>query len=72
MTSTLGDLARRLENENIAQAYDMGRDMERAAVVAWLRRNRACCEHPAYVINCASRLAADEIERGEHRREEGT
>jgi hypothetical protein len=43
---------------------------ERAAVVAWLRGNRACCEHPSYRVSCLSRLAADEIERGEHRREE--
>ncbi len=43
---------------------------ERAAVVAWLRGNRACCEHPSYRVSCLSRLAADEIERGEHRHEE--
>ena len=72
MTSTLGDLARKLENENIAQAYDMGRDMERAAVVAWLRDVERMHE------TNGSRLVAsilshntDAIERGEHRREEG-
>ena len=43
---------------------------ERAAVVAWLRGNRACCEHPSYRVSCLSRLAADEIERGKHRSEE--
>lgn len=43
---------------------------ERAAVVAWLRGNRACCEHPSYRVSCLSRLAADEIERGQHRSEE--
>jgi hypothetical protein len=59
MTSTLDDLARQLENENIAQAYDMGRDMERAAVVAWLRGRRAVA---------ISDLLAVAIERGEHRR----
>lgn len=61
---------RRLDNDDLARAYDMGRDKERAAVVAWLRGNRACCEHPSYRVSCLSRLAADEIERGEHRREE--
>jgi hypothetical protein len=59
-----------LDNDDLARAYDMGRDKERAAVVAWLRGNRACCEHPSYRVSCLSRLAADEIERGEHRREE--
>lgn len=43
---------------------------ERASVVAWLRGNRACCEHPSYRVSCLSRLAADEIERGKHRSEE--
>jgi len=62
MTRTLGALARKLENENIAQAYDMGRDMERAAVVAYVRGLRAVA---------ISDLVAAAIERGEHRREEG-
>jgi hypothetical protein len=48
-------------------ALEEGRHLERKAVVAWLRGNRACCEHPSYVVHCASRQAADEIERGEHR-----
>jgi len=49
---------RRLDNDDLARAYDMGRDKERAAVVAWLRgRNFLQWE-------------ADAIERGEHRKEE--
>jgi hypothetical protein len=49
---------RRLDNDDLARAYDMGRDKERAAVVAWLRgRNFLQWE-------------ANAIERGEHRREE--
>jgi hypothetical protein len=42
----------------------MGRDKERAAVVAWLR------EPGEYVDPACARLA-DCIERGQHRREEG-
>jgi hypothetical protein len=72
MTRTLDDLARKLENENIAQAYDMGRDMERAAVVAWLGRPHAGGCHVAWCEACEERAyAAGAIERGEHRREEG-
>ena len=52
---------RRLDNDDLARAYDMGRDMERAAVVAWLRREIAKC-------GCDDDTAAC-IERGEHRRE---
>jgi hypothetical protein len=66
---------RRIDNEEAARLYDFARNkgeaLERQAVVAWLRGNRACCEHASYVVHCASRLAADEVERGEHRREEG-
>ena len=62
MTRTLDSLARKLENENIAQAYDMGRDKERAAVVAYLRSKFP--EWPA-----GSNGYADEIERGEHRQD---
>lgn len=54
---------------NLRTMLESATETERAAVVAWLLGNRACCEHPSYVVNCASRLAADEIERGEHRRE---
>jgi hypothetical protein len=53
---------RRADNEDIARAYDFARDkgqaLERAAVVAWLRRGDECCA-----------ANADRIERGEHRRE---
>ena len=69
MTRTLGDLARKLENENIAQAYDMGREMERAAVVRFMRSDRW-----AYAWACAEDGVMEltqRIERGEHRREEG-
>ena len=65
MTSTLDELARQLENENIAQAYDMGRDTERAAVVAWLR-----AQGMAPYAQGNLDYAATMIERGEHRREE--
>jgi hypothetical protein len=54
---------RRIDNEDLAQAYDFARDkgaaLERAAVVAWLRGR------PGYGP------IADAIEDGEHRREEG-
>jgi len=43
-------------------AYELGADTERAAVVAWLRREIAKC-------GCDDDTAAC-IERGEHRREE--
>jgi len=56
---------RALDNNDLARAYDMGRDKERAAVVAWLRG--ACIDG---VIEEACVLAADAIERGEHRRKE--
>lgn len=49
---------RRLDNGDLARAYDEGRDNERAAVVAWLRDEM----HHGW--------EADAIERGEHRREE--
>jgi len=51
---------RRLDNDDLARAYDMGRDKERAAVVAWLRD---ADRMPSY-------LAALAIVQGEHRREE--
>jgi hypothetical protein len=53
-----------LDNDDLARAYDMGRDKERAAVVAWLRKVHHPCCH-----GCNDELASD-IERGEHRREE--
>jgi hypothetical protein len=52
---------RQLDNEDLARAYDMGRDLERAAVVAWLRAEAL----GQRVADCANH-----IERGEHRREE--
>ena len=52
-------LARPLTNDDLARAYDMGRDMERADTVAWLREG---------FDTDSVRIAADEIERGEHRR----
>lgn len=52
---------RQLDNEDLARAYDMGRDLERAAVVAWLRD-----EYDTHSVQDA----ADCIERGEHRRKE--
>jgi hypothetical protein len=51
---------RRLDNDDLARAYDMGRDKERAAVVAWL------LERGHYTAEAY----AGSIERGEHRREE--
>ena len=40
LTEEVGRLKaqRLLDNEDLARAYDMGRDKERAAVVAWLHR----------------------------------
>ena len=55
---------RRLDNDDLARAYDMGRDKERAAVVAWLRGPGWACGDDAVT------LLAGQIERGEHRREE--
>lgn len=50
---------RALDNDALARAWDEGRDMERAAVVAYLR----ACDGESYDF-------ADDIEHGEHRREE--
>ena len=61
-----------LDNDDLARAYDMGRDKERAAVVAWLR---AECGSPGHedrfcaYCNVRRNIAAD-IESGEHRRKE--
>ncbi len=49
---------RRLDNDDLARAYDMGRDKERAAVVAWLEKAGWM---PSLV---------EVFRRGEHRREE--
>ena len=58
--------ARTLDNDEAARLYDFARNkgeaLERQAVVAWLREE--------YDTD-STRTAADEIERGEHRREEG-
>ena len=53
---------RALDNDALARAWDEGRDMERAATVAWLR------EPGEYVDPACARLA-DCIERGVARRE---
>jgi hypothetical protein len=52
---------RALDDEALARAWDESRDMERAAVLAFLR---------AEFDTDSVREAADCIERGEHRREE--
>jgi hypothetical protein len=49
---------RRLDNDDLARAYDMGRDKERAAVVAWLEKAGWM---PSMV---------DVFRHGEHRRKE--
>jgi hypothetical protein len=58
-----------LSNEDFARSFDMGlaagERRERAAVVAWLRKVHHPCCH-----GCNDELASD-IERGDHRREEG-
>lgn len=58
-----------LDNDDLARAYDMGRDKERAAVVAFMRADP---EWPACpkCRDCALYVTANAIERGEHRREE--
>jgi hypothetical protein len=65
---------RRLDNAEAARLYDFARDkgqaQERAAVVAWLRGRQEAAE---WALTAAGyEHAADAIERGEHRREEGT
>jgi hypothetical protein len=55
--ATLDAPERPLTNDDLARAYDMGRDLERADTVAWLREE--------YDTN-STRIAADEIERGDH------
>ena len=56
---------RRLDNAEAARVYDFARDKgkarERAAVVAYLRAPGTCC---------STDVLAEDIERGEHRREE--
>lgn len=62
---------RRIDNEEAARLYDFARDkgkaLERASVVAWLRDETLCLD------TCCKRVVldlADDIERGDHRREE--
>jgi hypothetical protein len=60
---------RALDNDALARAWDEGRDMERAASVAFLREGDTVC------MECGDRAALDlayRIERGDHRREETT
>jgi hypothetical protein len=67
----LESLKREVENENIAQSYDMGRDLERAAVLALLDRELEIAEvHDLLVGTVRLRQLRDIIERGEHRDEE--
>jgi hypothetical protein len=57
---------RHLDNEALARAWDESRDMERAAVVAWLRAEAYLTLYEATPSD-----VAEAIERGEHRRGEG-
>jgi len=67
----LESLKREVENENIAQSYDMGRDLERAAVLALLDRELEVAEaHDLLMGTLRVRQLRDIIERGEHRKEE--
>lgn len=67
----LDGLKRKLENENIAQSYDMGRDLERAAVLALLDRELEVAEaHDLLMGTLRVRQLRDIIARGEHRKEE--
>lgn len=72
---------RALDNDALARAWDEGRDMERAATVAYLRgepeRLVECNGHrhadgkTCFVMSpMPAEELADEIERGDHRREE--
>jgi hypothetical protein len=60
---------RRLDNGDLARAYDEGRDNERAAVVAALRRTSNHGPMGLSLVNLDS--IADAIENGDHRRVEG-
>ena len=67
----LESLKRELENEKIAHSYDMGRDLERASVLALLDRELEIAEaHDLLVGTVRLRQLRDIIERGEHRKEE--
>jgi hypothetical protein len=55
----------------VAQSYDTGRDLERAAVLALLDRELEIAEvHDLLVGTVRLRQLRDIIERGEHRKEE--
>lgn len=58
------NVPRPLTSDDLARAYDMGRDMERAAVVAYLL---AQVSQAAGDDDYAYEHAANAIERGEHR-----
>jgi hypothetical protein len=58
---------RHIDNEQLARAWDESRDMERAAVVAALRRTSNHGPMGLSLVNLDS--IADAIERGEHRKE---
>ena len=62
---------RALDNDELARAYDRGRDKERHAAVAWLNR-QATDDFCALRVReaCCWEKAATIIESGEHRREE--
>ena len=57
---------RALDNDDLARAYDMGRDNERAATVAHLLAGTADC---AECMDEAVVRLAREVERGDHRKE---
>lgn len=62
--------ARHITNEQLAQAWDESRDSERAAVVAWLRKEAVSHRRDGFPIAAYTmQERADAIERGEHRRE---
>ena len=66
----LDSLKRKLENENIAQSYDMGRNLERAAVLALIDRELEIAEaHDLLMGTLRVRQLRDIIARGEHRKE---
>jgi hypothetical protein len=67
-------LSQRADNAPVrALAYADGRDDERAAVVAWLKKQRIYCTDSTGEPNAVTATyahAAEAVERGEHRREE--
>ena len=65
-------LGQRADNAEIgALAYADGAEAERAAVVAWLRREVDDDDNAGGPLACIVAYAANAIERGEHRREGG-